>query len=102
MTVGMKFIEKGSADENPPPGDGFTTKTLANPEAATCVEETWASSWVVERYVVGSAVPFHSTVEAGTKLFPVTVNRKPELPASTAEGFSEPREGDGLEPLIVN
>lgn len=77
--------------------------TSANPEAETSVPGIWASSWVSERYVVERAVLFHSIVEEGMKLEPVTVKMNPKLPAFTEDGVRDVIEGAGFEvALIVN
>ena len=48
-----------------------------------------ACKLVLETNVVVRALPFHCTVEEGTKLVPVTVNVKAAPPASAELGFSK-------------
>jgi hypothetical protein len=35
------------------------------------------------------------------KFIPVTVNRKPELPALSADGLRDPKEGEGFEAALI-
>jgi len=53
---------------------------------ATSAAEIVAVNWLLLTNVVGLAEPFHSTVEAETKLFPWMVKVKPPLPAATLNG----------------
>ena len=51
--------------------------------------------------MVGSARPFQSTLDAETKLVPLTVSVTPAAPAVTLAGASEDSVGTGLALVIV-
>jgi hypothetical protein len=40
-------------------------------------------------------------VDVGVKLFPVTVSKKPELPALTAAGLRVPKDGEGFDVAVI-
>jgi hypothetical protein len=65
----------------PPPGAGVETVTIAVPPAAMSAAVIAACKLVPETNVVARALPFHCTVEADTKLVPVTVNVNAAPPA---------------------
>ena len=90
--------------ETPPPGAGLFTETLAEPALARSPGRITAMSCEPLRYDVARAVPFHSTVEVGTKFEPFTNSCKPAVPLGTEMllGDSEETPGDGLLlPVIV-
>ena len=74
--------------------------TLPVPIAAMSAAVMAACNWVFETNVVVSAVPFHCTVEAATKLVPVTVSVKAVPPATAELGLNKVIAGGGT--LIVN
>src|SRR6266481_4188902 len=81
--------------ERPPLAGGLETVTLATPIAAMFEESTAACSVVLETNVVVKAVPFHCTIEDGTKFLPVTVIMKLAPPASAELGLSKVIFGGG-------
>jgi hypothetical protein len=74
------------APEVPPPGVGFVTVTEAVPVASTSEARIVASSVELEMNVVERDEPFQLTLEPDTKLVPVTVSVKSELPAGVEVG----------------
>ena len=66
--------------DTPTVGAGFVTVTRSEDAVATSAAGTDAVSWVAETKVVGSAVPFHTTVAPVTKLEPFTVSVKAAAP----------------------
>src|SRR5260370_38577243 len=64
-----------------PPGVGVDTLTWAVPTEAISAAEIAALSCVALANVVGLPLPFHSTIEQGTKLLPVTFRVNPPAPA---------------------
>ena len=85
--------------EIPPPGAGLDTVTMGAPTTLMSAAVIAACKLVLETNVVVRALPFHCTVEDGTKLVPVTVNVKPAPPVKAELGFKEVIVGAGL--LIV-
>jgi hypothetical protein len=73
--------------EVPPPGDGFTTVTLAVPAAAMSAAVIAAVTCVLLTKVVVRADPFHFTMEVLTKLLPFTVRVKAAPPAVADAGL---------------
>jgi hypothetical protein len=84
------------APEVPPPGVGFITVTDAFLAVAMWPAGTEAVTFVPLSYVVVSPVPFHRTVEVGTKSVPVTVRVNAAPPAVALEGESALSVGTGL------
>ena len=86
---------KPSADELPPPGVGDTTVTDA------CVALVKSEAGIValnsdaDTYVVDSGVPFHSTVETGSKPLPAIVSVNCEAPVVAEFGVSDETVGIG-------
>src|SRR5579871_662728 len=74
---------KGRALEATP---SCLTVTLAVPGWAMRAAGTAAVSWAAESWVVGRAVPFHSTRAPGSKPLPFTVSVKAGPPASAEFG----------------
>ncbi|HWW18376.1 MAG TPA: hypothetical protein VNY81_07150 [Candidatus Saccharimonadales bacterium] len=97
VTTGIGLlIVKASALDVPPPGAGVATLTIAVPAAAMSAAVIAACKLVLEAEVVVRAFPFHCTVEADTKLAPVTVRVNAAPPATAELGFSEPIAIDGV------
>ena len=78
--VGIPVTENGRVVVKPPPGCGVFTLTSAEPgfwarEAGTVAVNSFVLAKRVARETVEPDVPgpFHSTVDAGVKLYPVTV-----------------------------
>src|SRR5882724_3947308 len=97
--VNGAVIVKVRAFEVPPPGLGLLTVMLAVPAVRMSLAGIEAVNWVALTKVVVRSNPFHRTVEAETKLVPVTVRVKPGNPASAELGLSPEIAGAGL--LIV-
>src|SRR4029077_17997391 len=93
--IGLSIV-KLSPPEIPPPGAGVETVTSAVPPAAISAVVIVACKLVQHTNVVARAVPFHCTVEAFTKLLPVTVRANAPPPATAELGFSDPIARDGL------
>ena len=74
-------IENAIPLDVPPPGVGVDTLTWAVPTEAISAAEIAALSCVALENVVGLPLPFHSTIEQGTKLLPVTFSVNPAAPA---------------------
>lgn len=70
----------------PPPGDGFTTVTLAEPPTAMSAAVIAAVNWVELTNVVCLPLPFQFTAEFATKFEPVTASEKAAPPAAVFEG----------------
>lgn len=83
----------------PPPGVGLNTVTVAVPTVATSEAGTEAVIEVALTNVVVSGIPFQFTTEVLTKLVPISMSVKAELPAPAELGASEVSVGEGL--LIV-
>ena len=66
---------------------GFITVTVWAPVDAMSVAETCAVSEVVDRNVVVSKEPSHSTVDPLTNPLPVTARVNAELPSAAVDGF---------------
>ena len=81
--------------EFPPPGAALTTVTVPTVALTVSVAGTCAVSWQGERYVVARGVPFHCTVEPGTKPRPVTVTRG-LLPMAATAGAGGMRFASGF------
>jgi hypothetical protein len=83
------------------------TVTLLFPSDVISVAGTVAVSWLLETNVVGSADPFHSTVDVGTKCEPDTVSVKAVPPRAAEVGEMPDKTGAGLvtvkvvDPLIA-
>ena len=94
------LIEKVSAAEVPPPGEGLNTTTDAVPAVDMSAALIAAVSFVLLTKVVVRFEPFHCSTDVFTKLLPVAVNVKAGPPAIALEGVNVVREGEGL--LMVN
>src|SRR5688572_4617438 len=89
--------------EVPPPGVGLNTVTVRLPWLAMSLAEMLAVSCVADTKVVVRFEPFQRTVEAATKLVPLTVSVKAGPPAGVVFGASEPTVGTGFDAaLMVN
>ncbi len=88
----MKLIEC----DVPPPGGGFCTATFALPVELRSDAGICAVSEVLDTYVEDSVAPFHSIIEAGMKLPPVTVTVSVELPAVAEFGVTPVSVGIGF------
>ena len=77
----LAVMEKVAAGEEPPPGAGFCTTTLADPAEATSAAEIEAVNCVALTNCVVRKLPFHHTVEALIKPVPLMVSEKAALPA---------------------
>src|SRR5215472_5297791 len=87
---------KVEAFDRPPPGEGLKTVTVTVPAAAKSAAVMWACSRVLLTMVVVRLAPFHSTVEAGTKLLPCTVSVKGNAPAGALLGETAVTAGAGF------
>ena len=85
----MLPIKNVDAADTPPFATGFDTLMLALPILVISPAVIAACKLVLETNVVVRALPFHCTVEEGTKLVPVMVNVKPAPPAGAELGFSD-------------
>src|SRR5439155_14232400 len=94
-------LMNASALDVPPPGADDTTVTSAAPGLAMSAAAIAAVSLVVLTNVVGRGVPFHCSVEAGTKLPPVTVSVNPRPPAVALLGTSMLSVGMGFPAMIA-
>lgn len=70
--------------------------TLAAPAVAVLLNETVACNCVLDRKVVGKAVPFHWTTEEDAKFVPLTVSVKGPLLASAELGVRPEIVGGGV------
>jgi hypothetical protein len=95
------FTVSVNAPETPPPGAGLETVTDKYAPTATSEAEIVADNWVPLIKVVGCEAPFTCTTDVGTKLAPVRVSVKLELPARTLAGEMPESDGRGLLMLKV-
>jgi hypothetical protein len=84
LVVGL--IANVSASVFPPPGDGVTTMILAVPGFWISADGTCMVSVFIFRKIADSVVLFHSTVDAGVKLYPVIVSVNVGCPAEMLDG----------------
>lgn len=84
----------------PPLAGGFTTVILAAPAVAMSAAVMFAVKLLPETKVVGRVLPFHATVEDGTKFVPVTAMMNAVPPWIAEPGVSSEMAGVGG--LIVN
>src|SRR6266566_697273 len=83
--------------EMPPPGKGLTTVTTSGPVVATALAGISAvTSVLLTSVVVATALPFHRTVDAGTKFVPTTLRVKPGPPRVLLFGDRAAMVGAGL------
>jgi len=94
-------IEKVWSPEDPPPGAGLLTVTLALPAAAISAAGTAAVSFVTLEKVVASGFPFQFTTDPETKLLPLTVKVNSAVPAVAEAGDSDVSAGAGFVLTIV-
>jgi hypothetical protein len=90
------LIMKESADDMPPPGEGFTTITLAVPADVMSAAVIAAVTIVLLTNVVVRIEPFHCTVELLRRLVPFTVSVNAALPAIAEDGLKLDIDGTGL------
>src|ERR1700732_1392050 len=91
----VALIVNESAAVTPPPGDGVETVIETAAAFWISAEETRAVSVLMFTNRVLSAPPFQVTVEAGVKLYPVTVRVKVGWPALIFVGESAEMRGPG-------
>jgi hypothetical protein len=84
LVVGL--ITNVSASVFPPPGDGVTTMMLAVPGFWISDDDTCTVSVLMFTKIADSVAPFHVTVDAGVKLYPVTVSVNVGCPAEMLVG----------------
>jgi hypothetical protein len=87
---------KESADDMPPPGEGFRTLTLAVPALAISAAVIAAVSCVLLTNVVVRPDPFHCTLDVLTKFEPFTVSVSAAPPAIAEDGLKLDIDGTGL------
>jgi hypothetical protein len=95
-------IVKLRAFDVPPPGAGLLTVTLAVPAVAMSLAEIDAVRLVALFRVVVRFDPSQRTVEPETKLEPLTVRVKAELPATADSGLIPVIAGTGFRIVRVN
>ena len=93
--------KKVKALDVPPPGEGLTTATAADPAETMSPAGIDAVKWVLSIKVVGRLRPFQVTIELETKFEPVTARMKPGPPTLTELGLSPVTAGKGLLILSV-
>lgn len=99
MIVGVEpagEIKKAKALDVPPPGEGLTTATVADPAEAISADGIDAVKLVLLMKVVGRLNPFQVTIEPDMNFEPVTARMKPGPPALTELGLSPVATGTGL------
>ena len=94
------LIENVAAGDEPPPGAGFWTTTLAVPAEAMSLAGIEAVSCVALTNCVVRGLPFHQTLEALTKPVPLMVKVNAAPPVKAEFGLKLVIAGAGL--LIVN
>lgn len=98
-TAGNGFVPlilNSARPELPPPGEGFVTLTVAEPELATSAALICACNWLLDEKVVVRALPLHCTVAPETKFCPLTISVKADAPALAELGLSAVMLGGGL------
>lgn len=93
--VGLLMVNV-AAGEEPPPGAGFCTTTLAVPAEAISLAGIEAVTCVGLTNCVVRKLPFHHTVEAPTKPVPLTVSVNAAPPAVVELGLKLVIAGTGL------
>jgi len=91
------FTKKSTAEDVPPPGDGFTTVNFATVPFARSLAGSVTPKVVAELYVVARAAPFHCAVEAGINPEPAIVADMSVEPAATEDGVTAAMAGTGFE-----
>lgn len=79
----------------PPPNPGLATVTFAVPKVPMSIDEIAACNCVLEMNAVVRALPFHCTMEAGTKFVPTIDSVKDPPPAMAELGFKLAMLGGG-------
>jgi hypothetical protein len=92
---------KSTPPDVPPPGEGFTTVTVALPAVWRSVALTCAVIVVEFVYDVDRGVPFHITVDDVTKFDPPAVVLIPAPPAAAEAGLIETSEGIGFDGGLI-
>jgi hypothetical protein len=82
--------------EVPPPGVGLFTATVAEPTEMRSDDRICAVSEVLDRYVVGTGLPFHKTCELERNCVPLTVRVNAAPPTVALKGEIEVTLGVGL------
>ncbi len=95
------MIVKVSAPDVPPPGVGLNTVMLTGPTVVKSDAGTVAVRCKASTKLVASATPFQLTVDAATKLLPVTTRVNGGLPEAALDGTSVEIAGTGFKALIV-
>ena len=102
--VGLETVEdtkKVKALDVPPPGEGLTTATAADPAETMSLAGIDAVKRVLSMKVVGRLKPFQVTVESEMNFEPVTARMKPGPATLTELGLSPVTIGTGLLILSV-
>jgi hypothetical protein len=98
LSVGPEtaLIVNDRLPDEPPPGAGLVTVTVAVPAVAISAAVIAAANFVVLTNVVVLAAPLNFTTDVDTKPVPLTVRVKAALPAVALVGEREVAVGAGL------
>jgi hypothetical protein len=96
VTTGRPFAVNVTLFEAMPPGGGFSTDTVNEPEACTSVAGMAAVSVCALTKVVVRFAPLNRTIAPLTKLLPLTVSVNAPLPTSRTVGAMLVTVGTGL------